>query len=114
MKTALKNKQLWATVLITGLSLYFALNNISWQDVIRSFRAVQPLWLIPSVIMVLLGTWVRGIRWASLFNEDSPFSTIELSKVVVIGYMFNNLFPARLGEIVRVYLLGRENAPRGR
>lgn len=104
----IKNKKLWLAFAITAISLYFALRNISLQGVIGAFKGIDPFWVLPALVFLFLGIWVRGLRWKILFKDEIPYSTNDMFKVVMIGYMFNNLFPARLGEFVRVYILGKD------
>lgn len=108
MKKLIKNKKLWIAIGITIISLYFAVRNISFGDVIKAFKGIKPVWIIPSLILLFVGLWVRGLRWKVLFKNEIPYSTHDLFKLVMIGYMFNNLFPARLGEFVRIYILGKD------
>jgi uncharacterized protein (TIRG00374 family) len=52
------------------------------------------------------GIWVRTIRWQYLLRPIARIRAARLYPVVIIGLTANNLLPARIGELVRAYLLG--------
>tara|TARA_B100000683_G_scaffold276800_1_gene332187 strand:- start:1074 stop:2069 length:996 start_codon:yes stop_codon:yes gene_type:complete len=47
--------------------------------------------------------YFRTLRWNSIFENKIKIKLISLSRIVISGYMFNNLLPARLGELARIY-----------
>ena len=62
---------------------------------------------IASIPLYFLGFWVRTFRWRLLMRPVKPVTTARLYPVVMIGLMSNNIAPARIGEIVRAYLVGQ-------
>ena len=65
------------------------------------------LWLIPSVAVYFLAVLVRTWRWDYLLRPLKRIPVKRLFPVVVIGYMGNNIFPFRIGELLRAYVLKR-------
>lgn len=64
--------------------------------------------LIAAVIgLYFVGVWVRAIRWRLLFREPDGLHLAHLFAATLVGYMGNNLLPARLGEVARAYMAGR-------
>jgi uncharacterized protein (TIRG00374 family) len=53
-----------------------------------------------------VGVWLRSLRWHYLLKPVKSLSANQLFPVVVIGYMANDVLPARIGELVRAYVLG--------
>jgi hypothetical protein len=49
----------------------------------------------------------RALRWKILLGSDARARLRHVFTSMMIGYLANNLLPARLGELVRVYALGR-------
>ena len=71
-------------------------------------------WLIPSVITYFVAVWVRTWRWDYMLRPLKHIPVRELFPVVVIGYMGNNIYPLRMGELLRSYVLWRrEDVPVG-
>jgi uncharacterized protein (TIRG00374 family) len=59
------------------------------------------------VASIFVRFWLTAIRWRVLLRAVKPIGVHRLFAVVMIGFMANNLLPARLGEFVRAYALGR-------
>jgi glycosyltransferase 2 family protein len=63
--------------------------------------------------VTLLAFWVRAVRWGWLLKGVKPIGVHSLFAATMIGFMANNLLPARLGELVRPWALGtREQVSR--
>jgi uncharacterized protein (TIRG00374 family) len=60
------------------------------------------------VAVYFVGVWARTWRWHYLLRPIKPISLKDLWPVVVIGYMGNNIYPFRIGEILRAYVLRRK------
>jgi hypothetical protein len=51
--------------------------------------------------------WLTAVRWQVLLRPIKVVGLHRLFGVVMIGFMANNVLPARLGEFVRAYALGK-------
>ena len=51
--------------------------------------------------------WLTAVRWQVLLRPVKVVGLHRLFGVVMIGFMANNVLPARLGEFVRAYALGK-------
>ena len=63
-------------------------------------------WLGVMVVFVLLDLATRAVRWQRLL---APVARVPLGRTLqylLIGYLANNVLPARLGELVRCHYLG--------
>jgi glycosyltransferase 2 family protein len=68
---------------------------------------------VPALAIYFFGVWLRSARWHYLLRPLRSLTPNALFPVVVIGYMANDVLPARLGEFVRAYVLGeREGMPK--
>jgi len=108
----MKRWQFWLGLIISGVFLYLALRGLRLQDVWGAVQGGQYAWLIPGVIVYFMGVAVRAWRWQYLLKpvKEVPFK--QSFEIVTIGYMGNNIFPARLGEVLRaVVLKRREDVP---
>lgn len=72
-----------------------------------SLATARYLWLIPGVLVYFFAVWARTWRWHYLLRPLRPVSLTRLFPVVCIGYMGNNIYPARAGEVIRSYVLRR-------
>lgn len=60
---------------------------------------------VPSYFVTL---YLRALRWRYLTDSVQPIPTATLFRAVSIGFMANNIFPLRMGEVIRSWYLGRE------
>jgi glycosyltransferase 2 family protein len=108
----MKRWQLWVGVLISLVFLYLALRGLHLEDLGQAAREANYWWLIPGVLVYFLGVWARAWRWHYLLRPVKQISTRSMFPVVAIGYMGNNIYPARAGEVLRaVVLKRREGVP---
>ena len=77
------------------------------SEVWEGVRDARIGWLIPGVAVYFLAVWGRTWRWHYLLRSLQPISLRRLFPVVVIGYMGNNVYPFRAGEVIRAYVLRR-------
>jgi len=87
--------------------LYLAVRNTNLREVGRAFAAAHFGWLIPSIVANFIGLWIRSVRWGVLLKPVKSVGMRDLFPSTIIGFMANNLFPARVGEFVRALVLGR-------
>lgn len=97
-------------VLISVLSLGYTLSVIHWSELGLALAQANYLWLIPSFLVILGVSWARGYRWRLLMYPDLHVPLRRMYHFVNIGYLYNNILPAKAGEVIRAYLAGREIA----
>jgi len=96
-------------VVISALFLFYALRGQRLPEVWQGLREANYWWLIPGVIVYFGAVWLRAYRWHYLLRPVKRLPMRSLFPVVAIGYMGNNIFPFRAGEVIRAYVLrGKE------
>jgi uncharacterized protein (TIRG00374 family) len=103
-----KRWQLWLGLAISAVFLYFALRGLDLGEVWFYVRTAGYWWLLPGIAIYFLGVWARTWRWHYMLRALKPIPLRRLFPVVCIGYMGNNIYPARIGELLRAYVLKRE------
>ena len=93
--------------IISGVFLYLALRGIEWKVLWGVLRETRFEYVVPAVAFTLLGHYFRAYRWKFMLLPIKPIGTRSLFSSTAIGFMANNILPARLGELVRAYVLGR-------
>jgi uncharacterized protein (TIRG00374 family) len=104
----MKKRQLIIGLAIAALAIYFTFRNVSWRDFVASLADVHYLYLIPCVVLITLTYAARTYRWQVLLVPLKDIEVKRLYAPMMIGYM-GNLLPARAGELVRAYLIGRQH-----
>lgn len=100
----------WRYLMGIGVSLILLLVLLYQVDLSEMGDALANanyLYLAPSIALYFVAVYFRAVRWRFLLSPMKVLPVGRLYPVVVIGYMANNLLPARLGELVRAYYLAR-------
>ena len=106
----LKRWQFWLGVMISAVFLYLALRGLELDRAWLAMRTANYWWIIPGVLVYFFGVWARTWRWHYMLRPIKAVSLVRLFPVVVIGYMGNNIYPARAGELIRAYVLRKKEA----
>jgi uncharacterized protein (TIRG00374 family) len=92
---------------VSAVFLYIGLQGMDLGQVWEKIVHAQYLWLLPGVAVYFLAVWGRTWRWHYLLRPLKPISLSAMFPIVVIGYMGNNVYPFRAGEVIRAYVLKR-------
>jgi len=92
-------------LLISAVTLYFAFKNVSFHAVLKSLLQVNPFWILPTVIAVMINFILRTIRWKVILRSSQQVSFMGAYHPLIIGFMLNSILPARAGEIARPVIL---------
>lgn len=103
-----RNLRLVIGVLISAVFIWLALRGLHLPDVWVSLRSADYIWLIPSIAVYFLAVWARTWRWDYLLRPMKQIPLRRLFPVVVIGYMGNNVYPFRAGELLRAFVLRQQ------
>lgn len=93
---------------ISMICLFFAFRGIEWDQMASAFRRASLFGLMLSLFFHLISLTIAGFRWKTVINLPEV-SWVSASASMMIGLMVNNIFPGRLGEIIRPILLGQES-----
>ena len=104
----MKRWQFWLGLALSAGFLYLALRGLKIQDVWEPLKSAKYWWLLPGVGVYFIGVWVRAWRWHFLLRPVKEVKTKETFPIVAIGYMGNNIYPARAGEVLRAFVLKRK------
>jgi len=101
----------WQFLLGLAVSAIFVWLSLRGIDLRQAFVALQQAnywWLVPAVAVYFLAVWARTWRWHYLLRPLKRIPLRTMFPIVVIGYMGNNIYPARIGELLRAYVLKRK------
>ena len=88
--------------------MVIALWGIEWGQPREGFQQAN-YFTLPILMGLLFAVfWLKAIRWRLLLEPLRKFQTKEVVPPLMIGFMGNNLLPAHLGELIRIFVLGRE------
>jgi uncharacterized protein (TIRG00374 family) len=104
---AMKRWQFWLGLVVSIVFLYLALRGLRLDQVGDALKGANYWWLLPGVAVYFLAVWARAWRWHYLLHPLKSISTGTMFPIVAIGYMGNNIYPARAGEVLRAVVLKR-------
>ena len=104
----MKKWQFWLGALISVLFLWLALRGLKLGDFWGAMQTANYIWLIPGILVYFVGVWVRAWRWHYLLGPIKKIPTKTMFPITTIGYMGNNIYPARAGEVLRAVILKRK------
>ena len=94
-------------VIIGGVSLYLALRNVSFQEFTKALIDADYSYLAWALVSVAMNTLAKSTRWQVLLGKQgSGVSLRQNIMVLLAGQALNTLYPARIGDLTRAYLIG--------
>jgi len=94
---------------VTALFCCIALSGVHLAVAWRALRASDYLWLAPALAALALAMGARALRWRALFAPGRRPPLGPVANATMIGYLYNNILPARAGEVARVVVLSRRS-----
>jgi len=92
---------------VSAVLLGLVFRNTDWAAMAAAFRAANYWFVIAGTLVGFLGFVARALDWKYLLAPVGRFPARRLFAPMAIGYLANNVFPARLGEFVRAYAVGK-------
>jgi uncharacterized protein (TIRG00374 family) len=105
----MKRWHFWVGLLISVLFLFIALRGLQIADVWDGIKSADFIWLFPGIIIYFIAVWIRAFRWHLFLRPIKIIPVNEIFPIVTIGYMGNNIYPARAGEILRAVVLKHQH-----
>ncbi len=99
-----------ATVLglaVSGIALVYLAYQFDLAELAATLRNVDTLVLAPVPVLIVLSFVIRAQRWRLLVKHEPPIGYLPSLTALMIGYLFNNVLPARAGDFARALELGR-------
>jgi uncharacterized protein (TIRG00374 family) len=93
-------------VLISVACIYLVVRGVDLQKTADLLGGARPAWLLVAIAAVIADLVIRALRWQILIRPICRVPFRRLSAYMLVGYLANNVLPARLGELVRSHYLG--------
>lgn len=92
-------------LVISALFLYLAFRDLQPEAVISHLQSLDWGWILVASTMYTLVVTLISLRWQFMLRSIQSVPLRSLMMLVSIGYMGNNVYPFRSGEILRTVLL---------
>lgn len=104
-----RDPKVWLGLVVTVFFGWLALRGVDLGEVRRAIAEADWVVLLglslPAYAAII---WVRSLRWRYLTDPIKPMPMAALVRAMTVGFMANNVLPARVGEVVRCWVLARE------
>ncbi len=101
----------WQNVLLNlGISLFFldfVFAEIEWDKFAQALLQANYWWLVPCTLSLLVHLYFRTLRWQWLLKPMGEVRFWPAFRALTIGITGNAVLPARAGEFIRAYVIGR-------
>lgn len=87
--------------------LWWVFRDYNLSQLQKALLSADTDFLLLGSLMIIPSFMVRGFRWQFLFPAQAKPGWRALFSSMMIGYLANNVMPARAGELVRAYVLGK-------
>jgi hypothetical protein len=95
--------------IVSGLAVIFIIQQVDAALFVDSMREANFWYLLPCVVLLLLGLVARAIRWRVLLSGRLPL--LRTFSIMNVAYLVNGVLPLRIGEVARIYLASRVDEP---
>jgi len=98
---------LGAGLVVSAFFAWLAFRSMDSAALFDAFGEIQLIYLPLAVLVYFVAAYLLGWRWHFLLRPIQTIHPHRLTSLVFIGYMGNNIYPARIGELIRAYVLKR-------
>jgi uncharacterized protein (TIRG00374 family) len=91
---------------VSIVALFIVVRGVDLQATADVLRSADVRWIAFGAVFVCVDLAFRGVRWQRLVHPIKAVRYLHMLGYLLIGYLMNNVLPARLGELVRSHYLG--------
>jgi glycosyltransferase 2 family protein len=97
----------WLGIVVSLFFMVLLFNKIDFRLLFSALRSADYRYIFLAICFTFFSYFLRAVRWRYLLISEKTIPLSSLYPATIIGYMANNLLPARLGEFVRAYTLAQ-------
>lgn len=100
--------KIWIGVAISLFFIWLAFRKVDYAALGAVFSGVDYRYILPATAITLLQFFLRAARWGHILEPLKKVKIGSLFSATSIGFMGNNILPARIGEFLRSYAIARK------
>lgn len=90
-------------LLISLLAILLLIRFSNWQEVLGAISQINLNWFFLALLFFIFSVGLRALAWMILLQKKVNYGRVFLT--LNEGYLLNNIFPFRLGELGRAFIL---------
>jgi uncharacterized protein (TIRG00374 family) len=97
----------WLGIAVSVFFMVLLFRKIDFNQLWSALVKVDYWYIVLAIICTFISYFLRAVRWHYLLIPEKRILLSSLYPATIIGYMANNVLPARLGEFVRAFVLAQ-------
>lgn len=93
-------------IAVSLVAVYVLLSSVDVGRTLEVLSGASLAWIAAMLVTSVVDVAARGARWQWLLKPIARLPYRRVLGYTLIGYLANNVLPARLGELVRSHVLG--------
>lgn len=93
-------------IVVSVVAIALVLRSVDLAAALEALRQANPAWVGLLVGLIAIDVVLRAARWRLLLRPVARVPFRATLQALLVGYLANNVLPARLGELVRSHVLG--------
>ena len=94
-------------IVLSAVAVVLLARSIDLSAAMRALRRASLGWVAAGTLVTVLGYYLRALRWREILAPRTQPSVARLFSATMVGFLAINTLPARIGELVRAYVLAR-------
>ncbi|MDP2724848.1 MAG: lysylphosphatidylglycerol synthase transmembrane domain-containing protein, partial [Syntrophales bacterium] len=94
---------------ISALLIYLSVKDTDFQRVIYGMTKMGYGYILPFLLITLLMQALRAWRWGLILRPLGKLGQMRILAIASVGFLAITALPARLGELLRPYLVARSS-----
>lgn len=106
----MRHRPVWQIIVSLAVGVVFlalAFRNVSVRELSQAIAAFRWPWLLAAVAVSITMMLLRAWRWQLELRPLGHIALVRLWPITAVAYSAINVIPARLGEVVRPWLLAK-------
>ena len=105
----IKRWHIWLGVVVSAVFLWLAFRKVDFALVWQQLKSANLFYVFLGIFFYFITLLLRTWRWQLLLLPINKVPLKRLFPILSAGYMANNIFPARAGDVLRTVLLRRKD-----
>jgi glycosyltransferase 2 family protein len=93
-------------IAVSVVAVWILIQSVDLAAAFDVLRTASPAWIVVMLVTTTVDVGARGARWRALLAPIAPLPYRRVLGYTYVGYLANNVLPARLGELYRSHALG--------
>ena len=95
-----------AGFVISILLLFLSLRDIKFHEIIETLKKADFRFVFIPTVCIFISAFLSALKWSKISGNNIKVGQTFVA--LIIGLFVNNVMPARIGEIVKAYVLSKK------